>query len=107
MKRAEKRKWLSGVLREIHRLAVEKRVAFTHKVAQEIEALGLGLDFDDVCDVIKSLAEDDFHKRVTSVITREWLYVFKPIVCGTVIYVKLILREDCIVISFHEDEDEI
>lgn len=30
--------------------------------------------------------------------------LFKPLLAGTVLYVKLILRNDCIVVSFHEDE---
>ena len=34
------------------------------------------------------------------------MYVFKPSVGGTVLYVKVIVRGDCIVISFHEDEEE-
>jgi hypothetical protein len=32
------------------------------------------------------------------------MYVFKPEVEGLVLYVKLVLRGDCIVVSFHEDE---
>jgi len=32
------------------------------------------------------------------------MYVFKPPVGGIVVYVKLILRSDCVVISFHEEE---
>jgi hypothetical protein len=32
------------------------------------------------------------------------MYVFKPSLAGMVLYVKLILRSDCIVVSFHEDE---
>lgn len=34
----------------------------------------------------------------------EWMYVFDPLLGGTVLYVKIILRSDCMVISFHEDE---
>jgi hypothetical protein len=34
--------------------------------------------------------------------TGEWAYVLP----GTVLYVKLILRNDCVVVSFHEDEGE-
>lgn len=30
--------------------------------------------------------------------------VFKPDIGGQIIYVKLLLREDCVVVSFHEDE---
>jgi hypothetical protein len=36
----------------------------------------------------------------------EWLYVFKPEVAGTVVYLKLIVRADCVVISFHDDEGD-
>jgi hypothetical protein len=32
------------------------------------------------------------------------MYVFKPWLGGLVLYVKLIIRTDCIVVSFHEDE---
>jgi hypothetical protein len=41
--------------------------------------------------------------------TGEWLYVFKPRVGGRSLYVKVVVREDCIVVSFHdevEDEEE-
>ena len=38
--------------------------------------------------------------------TPEWLYVFKPRVASVVLYVKLIVRTDCVVISFHEDEED-
>ena len=37
--------------------------------------------------------------------TGEWLYVFKPEVAGSVLYVKVVLRANCVVISFHEDEE--
>ncbi len=37
--------------------------------------------------------------------TGEWMYVFKPDVGGIAIYVKLIPRDGCLVVSFHEDED--
>lgn len=42
--------------------------------------------------------------RVFSPETAEWLYVFKPLVAGTALYVKLVLRAHCIVISFHRGE---
>src|SRR6266540_478758 len=48
--------------------------------------------------------------RVFSNETSEWLYVFKPWILGSVLYVKLVLRAHCVVVSFHkeqanEDED--
>ena len=32
------------------------------------------------------------------------MYVFKPRVGGDTLYLKLILRSECVVLSFHEDE---
>jgi hypothetical protein len=34
------------------------------------------------------------------------MYVFKPSVAGTVVYLKLLVRTACVVVSFHEDESE-
>jgi len=34
------------------------------------------------------------------------MYVFRPTVAQTVVYLKLIVRTDCVVVSFHEDEDQ-
>ena len=33
----------------------------------------------------------------------EWMYVFKPALGDKLLYVKIILRSDCVVVSFHED----
>ena len=33
------------------------------------------------------------------------MYVFNPSVAGIVVYVKVVLRADCVVISFHEEEE--
>ena len=64
------------------------------------------MDVRDACDVLDSLTADDFAARVESVSTGEWMYVFKPFVAGTNVYLKLILRAECLVVSFHEDEGE-
>ena len=100
-------RWLPATLKMIHKLAKKKKVVFTHKVALEVAHLDLGIDFDDVCDVLSSLIAADFRERLKSKSTNEWLYVFKPEVGGTVLYVKLLLRAECVVISFHEDDYEI
>ncbi len=34
------------------------------------------------------------------------MYVFKPQIDETVIYIKLVLRGECVMISFHEDDDD-
>jgi len=33
------------------------------------------------------------------------MYVFKPGLSAAVLYVKVIVRSNCLVVSFHEDED--
>jgi hypothetical protein len=43
---------------------------------------------------------------VESAATGEWMYLWRPVLAGTVLYVKLILRDDCVLLSFHEDEGE-
>jgi len=32
------------------------------------------------------------------------MYVFKPVVAGMVVYLKVVVRDECLVVSFHEDE---
>lgn len=76
------------------------------KAARELAALGAGLDMQDACDVLAALAADDFARRFKSEHTSEWMYVFKLVVAGTLVYLKLVLRAECVVVSFHEDEGE-
>ena len=47
---------------------------------------------------------EDYAERLESELTGEWLYVFKLSLAHTVVYVKLVLRAECIVVSFHKDE---
>ena len=76
------------------------------KARRELASLQFGLDEQDACDVLANLAAEDSAGRLISPATSEWAYVFKPLLAGTVLYVKLILRTNCVVISFHEDEGE-
>ena len=48
-------RWLPWVLTRIRRLAAQRRILFTHKALRELSALELGLDEDDVCDVLMRL----------------------------------------------------
>jgi hypothetical protein len=64
----------------------------------------LGLSPEDVREVIIGLRARDSAGRLASETTGEWLCVFKPDVGGQIIYLKLVVREDCVVVSFHEDE---
>ena len=94
--------WLPRIPRRIHELAAAGHVRFTFTAVRELAAISL--DADDAVDVLRSLTTADAHGRLRSEATDEWMYVFKPIVGETVIYVKVAVRDDCIVVSFHEDE---
>lgn len=97
-------RWLPRVLKRIQELAAARRVLFTLKARCELAALDAGLDEQDACDVLMRLTIEDLAVRMVSAPTGEWMYVFKPSLAGLVLYLKLILRIDCVVISFHEDE---
>src|SRR6185503_6384866 len=99
-------RWLPRLLKRIHELAGRGRVRFTLKAARELAALGAGLDLQDACDVLVALTADDFADRFESEQTGEWMSVFKPSVAGTLVYLKLVLRAERVVVSFHEDESE-
>jgi hypothetical protein len=94
--------WLARALGRVRKLASEQRVCFTLKAQRELAALGL--DVLDGCEALANLTSGDAVGRLRSGSTGEWMYVFKPVVAGEVIYLKLILRSDCIIVSFHEDE---
>lgn len=49
-------------------------------------------------------ASEQATRPVSSEASGEWMYVFNPTVGGRRVYVKLVLREDCVLVSFHEDE---
>ena len=78
---------------------------FTLKAFQELARLGMGLDEEDACNVLANLTRSDLVGRLVSEQTGEWMYVFKPSVAGVVVYVKVVVRAECVVISFHEEEE--
>jgi hypothetical protein len=97
-------RWLLVALARILDLARQDKVRFTLKALRELATLGL--DADDGIAVIARLSASDCRGRVLSERTGEWLYVFKPRVAGEVLYLKLAVRQDCIVVSFHEDDGD-
>jgi hypothetical protein len=97
-------RWLPKILTRIRALAVARRVSFTLKARQELANLQAGLDEEDACDVLACLSARESAGRFASASTGEWMYLFKPQISATIVYVKLILRNDCVVVSFHEDE---
>ena len=94
---------LAEVVRRVRTLAAARRVRFTWKALRELTSLGF--DARDACEVLEALRQGDFVRKIASRRTGEWLYLFKPRVLGTPIYLKLVLRDGCLVVSFHEDED--
>ena len=90
-------RWLKDVLARIRELASDRKVRFTHKALRELATLDLG------CKILEGLTTSDSAGRNRSVITGDWMYMFKPTVGGTLLYLKVIVRGSCIVISFHEE----
>jgi MqsR (Motility quorum-sensing regulator) toxin of toxin-antitoxin system len=99
-------RWLPKVVSRIRILAEARKVRFTLKSRRELAELAFGLDEEDACDVLATITVEDSGGRSMSKSTGEWMYVFKPELVGMVLYVKVILRSDCVVVSFHEDEGD-
>ncbi len=97
--------WTPRVVRRVRELAVAGNVRFTHKALYELAGLELGIDQEDVLRLLRELEAGDCVGRLRSSLTTEWLYVFKPRVAATVLYLKVAIRHDCIVVSLHEDEE--
>ena len=96
-------RWLPRILDRVHELAEAAKIRFTAKAFAELGTLPILLDIDDVRDVLLALEVADSAGRLRSATTSEWLYVWKPRVLEVVLYVKLIVRNDCVIVSFHED----
>jgi Motility quorum-sensing regulator, toxin of MqsA len=77
-------------------------VRLTVKALTEARELDLGAN--DVIDALLALSPTDSAGRMRSTRSSEWRYVFNPMVGETVLYVKVALRDDCVVVSFHKDE---
>jgi hypothetical protein len=93
---------VARVAARVRALATEGRVRFTLKAVRELAALGL--DSRDASEVLAVLRPSSFVERLVSRETGEWMYVFKPDIDGMTVYLKLILRAGCLVVSLHEDE---
>ena len=95
-------RWLPKVLKRILELVAADQLRLTRKALREASTLGLA--YEDVREVLGYLTAEDAAGRLASRTTGEWMYVFKPDVAGQIIYVKVVLRNNCLVVSFHEDE---
>jgi len=99
-------RWLPSILKRIRRLAAAGKVRFTLKALRELASLELGLDEEDGCAILVGLKSSDSAGRLRSEGTGEWLDVFMPRVAGETLYAKLLVRADCVVVSFHEQVDD-
>lgn len=99
-------RWLPSILQRIRRLAAAGHVRFTLKALRELAALEPCLDELDACAILVRLKSNDSVGRLRSAGTGEWLYIFMPRVAGETLYVKLLVRTECVVISFHEQVDD-
>jgi hypothetical protein len=99
-------RWIPVVLKRIHELAAKGMVRFTFKAVRELASLDVGLDETDACELLQRLRASDSGGRLRSKGTREWLYVFLPQVDGETLYIKVLIRSECVIISFHEQVDD-
>jgi hypothetical protein len=81
-------RWLPTVLARIRTLAEAGRARLTLKALRELAGLGMGLDEGDACDILAGLTSADFAGRIASERTNQWMYVFKPVVAATMLYLK-------------------
>jgi hypothetical protein len=95
-------RWLTRALARIHAAAERDAIRLTYKA--EEEARELGLSCTDAAEVVSSLTIRDFARRISSEITDDWMYVFLAELAGRQLYIKVVLRAHCVVVSFHEDQ---
>lgn len=97
-------RWVAPILSAIRERLANGRIRFTLKSLAELASLDQGLDESDVCQILLDLSPNEVAERLRSASTNEWMYVFKPHVGGVVLYIKVIVRTSCIVISCHDDD---
>ena len=89
------------------KLSVVKAMALagnvrTTQLARE-SASDLGLSFSDMVFVLTSLQPKDFHKSMTTNLDfKIWQDVYRPLTKVGLIYLKLTVIEDVLIVSFKE-----
>jgi hypothetical protein len=99
-------RWLGDVLRAIHGHARTSSVRLTYKALLEMAELDPSATPEDALDLLVGLNRSGFRYRVRSAKTGDWLYVFRTAWCGERIYLKLLLRADCTIVSFHPEDSD-
>jgi hypothetical protein len=95
-------RWLTRTLARIRTLVLSDRVRFTRKARQE--RLALRIDLEEAHAILRTLRPADSSDRHWSDASADWLYVFRPVHGRVHLYIKAVLREACVVVSFHDDE---
>ncbi|MDR1776907.1 MAG: type II toxin-antitoxin system MqsR family toxin [Desulfovibrio sp.] len=90
-----------------HQLDDVKRLVTAGEVIVSVTALrgadALGLTLKDVIDVVLLLDRSDFYKSMTSYSDHQsWQDVYRPLVVGVRVYLKLTIRDGVVVLSFKE-----
>jgi hypothetical protein len=96
-------RWQVLAIARIREFAIARQVRFTLKARRELALLPFAFDEGDACEVLAQLTSRDCAGRIPSTATGEWLYLFKLTLGGTLLYIKVIIRGQCVVVSFHED----
>ena len=66
-------------------------------------ASSLGMTFSDMVDVVMSLESTDFYKSMTTNLdSKIWQDVYRPSTKAGLVYLKLTVIEDVLIVSFKE-----
>ncbi len=90
-----------------YKLSVVKALIEAGKVRSTLSALAggaaLGFDFDGIIAVIKALTPADFYKSITTHADhRRWQDVYRPSTPAGEVYLKLMVIDDLLIVSFKE-----
>ncbi|HEX5337900.1 MAG TPA: type II toxin-antitoxin system MqsR family toxin [Gallionella sp.] len=89
------------------KLPVVKALVETGKVRSTMSALAggaaLGLDFEGIVAIVKSLTMTDFYKSMTTHADhRVWQDVYRPNTAVGEVYLKLTVVDEVLIVSFKE-----
>ena len=71
--------------------------------AAQSGGVALGFDYDGIKDLVLALTMRDFYKSMTTHQDyRRWQDVYRPTTAAGLIYLKLMVAEDVVVVSFKE-----
>lgn len=90
-----------------HQLSKIKELAASGAISVVVtamrDALNMGFELEDIVAVIGALSRSDFYKSMTAYHDHAcWHDVYRPMTDMGELYIKLILRDDVLVVSFKE-----